>query len=152
MDYIATKKSGESSAENPFTELPNAGDDRKALIVLRGEWNYVVLNRYPYNPGHCMVVPYREAGELDELSPEEHTEFFALLTRMTGVLRRAMNPHGFNIGINLGRAAGAGIPRHLHCHIVPRWEGDTNFLTVIGDSRTLPQALDETWSVLRDHL
>ncbi len=148
MDYIKSESDAKDGHRNPFRDLPGMGDDRAALIVHRAHHHYLVLNRYPYNPGHLLVVPFREVPDLEDLSTEEQHEMMDLILFAKRMLRNAMNPAGFNIGFNLGKTSGAGIPRHLHAHIVPRWEGDSNFLTVIGETRSLPQALDETWEVL----
>ena len=149
MDYVTSAVDPTAGIDSPFSDLPKLGDDRKALIVHRAETCYLLLNRYPYNPGHLLVVPYREVPELADLEPAERLELMDLIIFGQKILKKALNPDGFNIGFNLGRASGAGIPRHLHGHIVPRWNGDSNFLPVIGKTRTLPQALDMTWEALR---
>lgn len=148
MEYVTSEADPEGGLKSPFKELPQLGDDRKALIVHRADHHYLVLNRYPYNPGHMLVVPYREVPEIRDLEPEERLEMMDLIVLCQDLISRSMNPAGFNVGFNLGRASGAGIPKHLHCHVVPRWEGDSNFLPVIGKTRSLPQALDQTWEVL----
>lgn len=148
MDYVTSEADPVDGIESPFLRLPGLGDDRKALIVHRAPLHYIVLNRFPYNPGHLLILPYREVAELRDLSPEERLEMMDLLVRSQEVLQDTLHPDGFNVGINLGRASGAGIPRHLHFHVVPRWNGDSNFLPVIGKTRTLPQALDKTWELL----
>ena len=148
MEYVTSEADPEGGLKSPFRELPQLGDDRKALIVHRADHHYLVLNRYPYNPGHMLIVPYREVPELRDLEPEERLEMMDLIVLCQDLISRSMNPAGFNVGFNLGRASGAGIPKHLHCHVVPRWEGDSNFLPVIGKTRSLPQALDQTWEVL----
>ena len=148
MEYVTSEADPEGGLKSPFKELPQLGDDRKALIVHRADHHYLVLNRYPYNPGHMLIVPYREVPELRDLEPEERLEMMDLIVLCQDLISRSMNPAGFNVGFNLGRASGAGIPKHLHCHVVPRWEGDSNFLPVIGKTRSLPQALDQTWEVL----
>ncbi|MEX0331693.1 MAG: HIT domain-containing protein [Puniceicoccaceae bacterium] len=152
MDYVTSAKDPVAGIESPFKELPELGDDRKALIVHRAEHHYLLLNRFPYNPGHLLVVPFREVAELEDLSPEERLEMMDMIVFSQAMLKEALNPDGFNIGYNMGRTSGAGIPSHLHCHVVPRWNGDSNFLPVIGQTRTLPQALDQTWEVLRNTL
>jgi ATP adenylyltransferase len=152
MEYVTSEADPEGGLKSPFTELPKLGDDRKALIVHRAEHHYLVLNRYPYNPGHLLIVPYREVPEIRDLSPEERLEMMDLIVLCQDLVKRSMNPAGFNVGFNLGRASGAGIPKHLHCHVVPRWDGDSNFLPVIGKTRSLPQALDQTWEVLTNAL
>lgn len=150
MDYVTSPGDEKNGHENPFKSLPQTGDDRKALIVHRAKENYIVLNRYPYNPGHLLIVPFEEVPELKDMSPSARSEMMELIVFSQEILQKAMNPDGFNIGYNFGRAAGAGIPKHLHCHVVPRWNGDMNFLPVIGKTRTLPQALDKTWECIRE--
>jgi len=147
MEYIEAPKG--PSSPNPFKDLPSQ-DDRPALIVFRSEHTFLVLNRYPYNAGHLLLLPYREVPELADLSTGERTDFMSTLIIGQDILRRALQPSGFNIGMNLGASGGAGIPRHLHAHIVPRWTGDTNFMPVIGDTRVLPQSLDTMWKRLRE--
>ena len=112
--------------------------------------NFIIMNSYPYNPGHQMVAPYRHIASLEEITDEELHEHFQAVTRGIKVLRQALNPGGFNIGINEGRAAGAGLEGHVHTHIVPRWHGDTNYITVLSDTRVIPQALAETYQKLKD--
>lgn len=149
MDYIeAPKPKTGAERANPFLTLPQL-EDREALILVRGTTNYLVLNRYPYNPGHLMVLPYREVATLAELALDERTEMMDLIVLAQETLTAVMRPDGFNVGWNLGSAAGAGIPKHLHAHIVPRWNGDTNFMPVLGGTRVLPQALEQTWERLR---
>ena len=150
MDYVTSEADPEEGIKSPFTDLPKLGDDRKALIVHRAEHTYLVLNRYPYNPGHLLVVPFREVAEIRDLEANERLELMDMIVFSQDILSKAMNPNGFNVGFNLGRSSGAGIPKHLHCHVVPRWNGDSNFLPVIGKTRSLPQALDETWEALRN--
>ncbi len=118
--------------------------DGEALVVHRGASVYAVLNRYPYSSGHLMVIPYAHHANLTEMTPEERRELLEVATLAERVLSEEYRPHGFNMGLNLGRSAGAGIPGHAHLHVVPRWEGDTNFMTVIGGTRTLPEDLAAT--------
>ncbi len=132
-----------------FCEKLALGDDAKAYILTRSELAFVILNAYPYNPGHLMVAPQRHAGELEDLSAGELAEISSLLQRSVQALKQASAPEGFNVGLNLGRVAGAGVPGHLHWHVVPRWNGDTNFMAVLGDIRVLPEALDATYAKLR---
>ncbi len=133
----------------PFCVLPERmGDDADAFIVHRGETAYVILNAYPYNPGHCMVVPYRHVAGMGELSTEEVHEVADLCQRAVNALQVASGAQAFNIGMNVGAAAGAGIADHLHQHVVPRWGGDTNFMPVIGQTRVLPELLSETYGRL----
>lgn len=133
---------------NPFVCLPNLSDEESTILV-RSEFNYIVLNRFPYNAGHLLVVPLREVAELDNLSEAERNDHFTMILKAKNILQRGLDPHGFNIGYNFGSAAGAGIPTHLHCHVVPRWNGDTNFMPVIGETRVLPDALHAMWKRLR---
>jgi len=148
MEYVETPKEEKEEA-NPFIRLPKENNDRKNLILIRGQFHYVIMNRYPYNAGHLMVIPYREVPDIDQLTEEELIEFMHLVIRSKKMLSQAIKPNGFNIGINLGADAGAGIPWHLHCHVVPRWKGDTNFMPVIGKTRVLPTALDALWERLK---
>lgn len=122
--------------------------DEANLVVARGERAFVILNLYPYNTGHLMVAPFRHVGELDELTLEEFDEIWMWTRRSVAAHREASQPHGFNIGINLGTVAGAGVPGHFHLHVVPRWGGDTNFMPVIGDTKVLPELLSETYAKL----
>lgn len=126
------------------------GDDRDAHVVHRGRTAVVVMNRYPYNNGHVMIVPTRHVADLTELTMEETHECLALVTESIRALRAAMQPEGFNVGLNLGSAAGAGIASHLHWHVVPRWAGDTNFMPVLADVTVMPEHLDTTWKHLVD--
>ena len=126
-----------------------AQDDETALIVHRGEACFVLLNRYPYASGHVMVAPVRHVAAPGELDGPERSELWELLDRSLATLAAAFAPHGHNVGLNLGRAAGAGIEDHLHLHVVPRWSGDTNFMPILADVRVMPQHLSETWRALR---
>jgi ATP adenylyltransferase len=149
MPYILAPKN-KQAGENPFKELPNTDDDQSEYILFRGQTNYIVMNRYPYNAGHLLVIPYREVPTLEELSIEERHELMDLIVEAQQILKRALKPDGFNTGFNFGKAAGAGIPSHLHCHVVPRWNGDTNFMPVIADTRVLPDAMDAMWTRLKE--
>ncbi|HEX9774987.1 MAG TPA: HIT domain-containing protein [Actinomycetota bacterium] len=133
-----------------FCELPalGASQDEPSLIVLRGALAFVMLNKFPYNVGHVMVAAYRHCGRYDELTPDEHAEMAALTARCVRALEEAYRPHGFNIGVNQGSAAGAGIVDHLHTHVVPRWSGDTNFMSTVGDTKVMPETLDQTYAKL----
>jgi ATP adenylyltransferase len=137
----------DAGAGCPFCEAPQRSDE-DALIFARGERVYAVLNLYPYNSGHLMVVPYRHVSGYIELDVDETAEFAAFTQQAIRVLRDAMAPHGFNIGMNQGNVAGAGIAAHLHQHVVPRWGGDTNFMPVVGHTRVLPQLLPDTRDLL----
>ena len=129
-------------------EKPEQNKDALNYILYRGDKNFIILNSYPYNPGHLMIAPYRHVTSLEGLTEEERHEHFEIVTRSIRVLRQVFNPGGFNIGINVGKAAGAGIEDHVHTHIVPRWQGDTNFMPVLSDIRVLPEALAETYKKL----
>ena len=146
MEYIEAPRYP-AAFKRPFTELPAMGDDRAAFIVHRTPLTYLVLNRYPYNPGHLLAVPYREVTDLEELTPAERNDLMAELTFAKRLLTAALKPDGFNLGFNLGSAAGGSIP-HLHGHIVPRWNGDNNFMPVLGHTRLLPQSLEAMWKRL----
>jgi ATP adenylyltransferase len=127
-----------------------ASADKANYIVHRGEHCIVILNAYPYASGHCMVMPVRHVGTLLELTTTEAGELWEFVTHATGALGAAYSPEGINVGANLGRAAGAGIPGHLHVHLVPRWNGDTNFMTAIAETRVVPESLSTTWRKLHD--
>ena len=122
--------------------------DRERGVVRRRSSSIVVLNRYPYNNGHLLVAPCRHVGRLDELTPDEEIELTRTITKMVGLLEKVLHPHGFNIGLNLGQSAGAGLPGHLHWHIVPRWNGDTNFMPILANVNVIPQSLDALWDAL----
>ena len=130
-------------------EKPKQNNDALNYILHRGDKNFIILNSYPYNPGHLMVAPYRHVASLEELTEEERHEHFEIVSRSIKVLRQVFNPGGFNIGMNVGKVAGAGIEDHFHTHIVPRWQGDTNFMPVLADIRVLPEALAETYQKLK---
>jgi ATP adenylyltransferase len=119
-------------------------EDSQSLIVHHGKTAYVILNRYPYTNGHLMIVPNDHQSSLDDLPPETRAEMMELLSKAISVLRKVYNPQGFNLGGNIGEAAGAGVADHVHFHVLPRWLGDTNFMTAIGETRVLPETLDET--------
>jgi len=133
-------------------QKPRENKDAINYILYRGDKNFVIMNTYPYNPGHLMIAPYRHVANLEELTNDELHEHFEIVSRSIKLLRQAFNPDGFNMGINIGKVAGAGIVDHFHTHIVPRWQGDTNFMPVISDARVLPEALAETYKKLKDKL
>lgn len=128
------------------------GNDEENYVLLRGNTCFVVLNIYPYNNGHLMIAPYRHIGSLQELTKEERAEMMDLSAVCMDALKEGLNCHGFNLGINIGKVAGAGVPDHIHIHIVPRWEGDTNFMPVVGDTKVIPQSLSTTYKILRSML
>ncbi len=127
-------------------------DDRANLIAWRGDRSAVVLNRYPYNNGHLMVAPLAHKGGLDELSTDELLDLQQVVRRCVSVLQQLMTPDGFNIGLNLGRVAGAGLPGHLHWHVVPRWNGDTNFMPVLGETKVISQSLEALYDMVKGPL
>jgi len=139
---------GNGSDECFLCANPAAHDDRANLILVRADQAYALLNLYPYNSGHLMVAPYLHTGDLAALDPAIATELMRLTQRCVDVLQRAYQPEGFNIGMNLGKPAGAGVPNHLHIHVVPRWIGDTNFMPIVGETKVLPESLDQTYDRL----
>ncbi|MFD7655534.1 HIT family protein [Actinosynnema sp. NPDC059797] len=143
------KAVGDEPAGCPFCRVTGL-DDAEGLILARGELVFAVLNLYPYNPGHLMVLPYRHVPDYTDLTPAETVEFAEFTQRAMRVIRRVAGPHGFNIGMNQGVVAGAGIAAHLHQHVVPRWGGDANFMPVIGHTKVLPQLLPETRALLAE--
>lgn len=147
MEYIEAPRIP-AGMRRPFSELPALGDDHAALIVHRSAHSYLVLNRFPYNPGHLLAVPFREVTELEQLTAAERADLFEEILLGQTLLKRALRPQGFNIGFNLGAAVAGGSIPHLHGHIVPRWDGDTNFMPVIGRTRILPQSLEAIWQKL----
>lgn len=135
-----------------FCQAKRSRDDRRAQVVVRRRRTFVLLNKYPYNPGHLMVAPYRHVGAIVRLSQDENAELLQVAGQMVETLTARMAPQGFNLGINLGRAAGAGIPGHLHLHIVPRWIGDTNFMPVTGETKVMSQSLGALYDLLVEAL
>ena len=172
MDYLWTPwrykyvTSNNRSAPNPLEEAPEAAprcvfchipeateaEERRRGLVFRGKYCFICLNAFPYTAGHVMVVPYQHLDELQKLPAEAAFEMIALGQRLEGVLRQLYEPDGLNLGMNLGEAAGAGVAGHIHLHVLPRWIGDGNFLSVVGETRVLPETLDITWQRLRDAL
>ena len=124
-------------------------DSAKNLIIHRGRLTFVILNKFPYNTGHVMVVPIRHVGRLERLRPDEAAEFMELIQRTTAIIKQTLKPDALNLGMNLGRSSGAGIPGHLHMHIVPRWTGDTNFMPVVGNTRVISVPLEPVYERLR---
>jgi len=152
MNYIvgdpaARNIAKSSKSDQPFTDIPTLSDE-DGLIIGRGELVYAVLNLYPYNPGHMMVVPYRRVSELESLTVDESAELMSFTQKAITVIKTVSKPDGFNVGLNLGQSAGGSLAEHLHMHIVPRWSGDANFITVIGDVKVIPQLLRDTRSLL----
>ena len=130
-------------------QKPAENNDASNYILYRGDKNFIIMNSYPYNVGHLMIASFRHVANLDELTDEEFVEHFELVRRSVGILKQVFKPDGFNIGMNLGRIAGAGLDKHIHTHIVPRWAGDTNFMPVIADTNVINEALAETYAKLK---
>ena len=145
MEYIQMEKPDGCI----LCEIPKQESDDANYILYRGDKNFVIMNSYPYNPGHLMIVPYRHVANLEELTDEERHEHFDIVSRSIKVLRQAFSPEGFNLGMNIGKIAGAGIEDHIHTHMVPRWQGDTNFMPLISDVRVVPEAIAATYQKLR---
>jgi ATP adenylyltransferase len=145
LEYLTAPKAGSCV----FCQAAESDDDREHLVLFRGERAFLILNRYPYNNGHFMAVPYAHLPSLEDLDTPALTEMMLLLNRGLAALRATVDPEGFNIGANLGRVAGAGIEEHVHIHAVPRWTGDTNFMPVIGDMRVVPETWLQTYDSLK---
>ena len=135
-----------------FCDALSANDDRKALIVFRAKKTFIILNRFPYTSGHVMVVPYEHVADLSAADPSALSEMMQLAQRVESALEKAYHPQGYNLGMNLGRAAGAGVTGHLHLHVLPRWSGDANFMTVVSETRVEPEDLSTTYDKLREAL
>jgi ATP adenylyltransferase len=144
--------SNDSGQECIFCAKPAVGDDEASLIVHRGERCFVILNLFPYTNGHLMVAPYEHVATLQELDADTVAEMMALTQRAMSVLSERYEPHGYNVGFNQGRVAGAGVEHHIHMHVVPRWGGDTNFMPVLADTRVMPQTLEESYATLKGSL
>ena len=147
MTYVSN--TGGHDVECVFCAHLAEGDDEATHILHRGQHSFVILNAFPYNTGHLMVAPLRHVGELTELTDEERDEIMSLTSRSVSLIREVMGAHGFNVGMNLGHVAGAGIPGHLHMHVVPRWGGDTNFMPVVSQTKVLPEMIADTDAKLR---
>lgn len=160
MPYILGEDEGAECDQRELDFLPNAdpdcficqavadSNDRRRHVVFRAKHSLTLLNRYPYTNGHLLVAPSHHRARLDELTPDEHLELAEAVTDMVGLLEKVLNPHGFNVGLNLGQVAGAGLPGHLHWHIVPRWNGDTNFMSTLASVRVIPQSMEALWEAL----
>ena len=149
IEYIRLAKSGQEKG-CILCDKPLETTDAANLILYRGKHNFVIMNRYPYSSGHLMVAPYRHTSLLESLSSEELLEHFGLVQKCITIIRRLWNPDGFNMGMNMGRIAGAGIDQHIHTHVVPRWAGDTNFMPIIASTGVISSALDENYTELVD--
>ena len=158
MDYLWTPwryayvSSTEKTGDCVFCDAPKEKDDSRTRIAYRGQHCYVILNTYPYTPGHVMVVPYAHLDELRKLPADAANEMMTLSQRMESVLRDLYRPDGINLGMNIGKAAGAGIAGHIHMHVLPRWVADANFVSVVGETRVLPETLDVTWGKISQAL
>jgi ATP adenylyltransferase len=141
--------SKDKESECVFCAALNAGDDEANLIVRRGERSFVILNKYPYTNGHLMVAPYEHIGELQALDKQTMAEIMSLAQRGIAALEASYSPHGYNVGFNQGRVAGAGVEYHIHMHVVPRWGGDTNFMPVLGDTRVMNETLQDSYETLK---
>jgi ATP adenylyltransferase len=150
-EATAEERRGDS-AECVFCSLLATGVSEESGVFVATDTSFGVLNAYPYGSGHVLVLPRRHIADLSELNDHEASDYFALLRRVAAALQRAYHPDGMNIGFNLGRAAGAGIPQHLHGHLLPRWSGDTNFMTSLGETRVLPESLGHTWQKIHDEI
>jgi ATP adenylyltransferase len=150
--YIQTFSEKNRSRKCLFCSMVKETSDAKNLIVWRGKFCFVVLNRFPYNSGHLMVVPFRHTSLFGKLSTEEHAEIMMVTGKCIKALEAISGPHGFNFGANLGRTAGAGIDKHIHFHLVPRWNGDTNFMPILSDVKLVSESITEMWPKLRQEL
>lgn len=149
MEYLESAKDEPDDGRCVFCDKPAFDDDQKTYILARTRHAFAMLNAFPYNPGHLMVAPFRHVAEMEDLRDEELSESMELLQRAIRALKEVTAPHGFNLGMNVGRVAGAGIPGHLHWHLVPRWNGDTNYMAVLAETRVLPELLEQTYAKLR---
>ncbi len=148
LEYVKDA-SKDSADECIFCAKPTEGNDEAALIAHRGDRCFVILNKYPYTNGHLMVAPFEHLATIQDLPPETVAEMMALAQRAISVLESKYEPHGYNVGFNQGRVAGAGVEHHIHMHVVPRWGGDTNFMPVLADTRVMPQTIEQTYDALR---
>jgi len=143
--HIKKKKKTEKQEGCVFCNAQAKEDSAANLIAFRGQFSFVILNRYPYTSGHLMVIPFKHVATLEELDPATRAEMIELTSQCMTVLRKTYNPQAFNMGANIGEAAGAGVPGHFHIHIVPRWGGDTNFMSTLGETRVLPESIEDTY-------
>jgi len=152
-NYVATVAQSHVADDGScvFCVLAEEPVDESTGVIARSDLSYVVLNAFPYGSGHVLILPRRHVSTLQELTEDEYIDYFKMLRRTVVALEAAYGPDGMNIGMNLGQAAGAGIPKHLHGHVLPRWLGDTNFMTTIGETRVLPESLESTWRKVHDH-
>lgn len=149
MSYIERPSTGQITSKDIFVDLPAEEDDEKNLILVRGVHAFTILNAFPYATGHLLVAPFRQVADIVDLDDDELLEIQRLVCQGVQLVRKGFNPNAFNIGLNMGQTAGAGIPHHLHWHVVPRWGGDTNFMSVIANTKVMPQSLDDTYRKLK---
>ena len=151
MSYIVDVPANRDSTQpsQPFTDIPTLSDE-DGLVIARGDLVYAVLNLYPYNPGHLMVVPYRRVAELEDVTDAEMAELMAFVQESIRVIKSVSRPDGVNVGHNLGKSAGGSLAEHLHMHVVPRWSGDANFITIVGETKVIPQLLRDTRALLAE--
>lgn len=152
MSYIERPSTGKPDSVDIFVDLPAEDEDDKNLILVRGKESFVIMNAFPYATGHLLIAPYRKVSDIVEMTDAELLESQQLIATGVRLVRSAFKPNAFNIGINMGRAAGAGIPQHLHWHVVPRWEGDTNFMSVVANTKVIPQSLADSYKRLKEQL
>ncbi|MGE5314782.1 MAG: HIT family protein [Acidobacteriota bacterium] len=151
--YIATFKDEKKDEDGSlFTRIADQKNDAKNFVLARRKHCFVMMNLYPYNSGHLMIIPYKQTADLAELTADEQLEIMQTITEMIGLLKQTLKPHGFNVGANLGRVAGAGIDNHIHFHIVPRWNGDMNFMPTIADTKVVSEAMNDTYRKLKRNL
>jgi ATP adenylyltransferase len=150
MGQTSAEAQKEENRRDLFKRLAEDSDDEKNLVVWRGARIYVVMNRFPYNNGHLLIVPYRQVENYEDLDDEEQVEVARAIAHCIRWLRSALKPDGFNVGMNLGSAGGAGVPEHLHVHVVPRWSGDTNFMPTVAEVKIIPEAMRETFRKVKD--
>ncbi len=148
LSYIKSTAGKKSEEGCVFCRLASEEPSPESLVLYRGRYSYIVMNKYPYNSGHLMVIPYKHTSTIEDLDGESLKEMMVLVKASIKALRRIYKPHGFNIGINMGEAAGAGIAEHVHIHVVPRWVGDTNFMTITAGVKVVPQSLEDAWRSL----
>ena len=151
LEYVKAPHNKDAEGGCIFCEFPSRDEDAECHVFLRRKHCFGMLNRYPYNNGHMLIAPYRHVANLSDLSDEVIADIMAAVRDCVEAQKKLMSPHGFNIGLNLGAAAGAGIEQHIHWHIVPRWAGDTNFMPVIGDTKVIPQSLKKMYELLSEH-
>jgi ATP adenylyltransferase len=153
LEYFEESQKSNNKSKKPkcFLCVKNSKTSNN-FVLFRGKYSYIMLNRYPYNSGHLMVVPLRHIGAIEKLTAQETSEMFSLVQKSVVVLKKVFKPDGFNIGANIGKVAGAGVPGHIHLHVVPRWSGDTNFMPVVGDTKIINDSLNRVYNKLKKQL